>query len=457
MGGIQAYQIIQYTNESFMTEIRLINNATIVPYLFYIVKVNRKQVTEYTFTQEKFVKEISVYNVLMKKDYTILIDPITIEEFKRNITLSYGLIPDIKEVMIVKEIFPNGLSHRLGVELNSIILGSVIKRNFFFLEGLESISVLLKRKQCNLTLYNPTSDLCYYIDYEKHRDENGQIKLGFQVELMTLEKFISQKDKIVQFEEKDYKMMYEEAVKVSQSQMSEVINNSTKNRENQEVDNKQVEEIEKKNGNNDHIIEELDQKSEKLDIDEEENEIKQSESSPILQRKSENSIVRLEQANIEEENEVTRNFLIEENKENKEINTNNFIIKDKEVLDEEEKKTISEEENILHINSNSNNSINLESESDKKSEERHFHDDVIEIDLSKTRIKEEYELHIPLNSIIDSNFQYIGHMENTCDLNNKNESKNQLTSDSLKVTLNTIHSKVLTFNAFVNATYEESV
>lgn len=252
MGGIQAFHLIYINKDSILNDIILTNGDKISNIIYYIIKINKKQVSENTFINEQFVKDITLYNILLKKEFTVMIDVVQTSEFISTISLEFSTIPVIKEVILTKELLNNSkeidntkisLAGYLGLEIHDIIIASKVNNKVYFLEGLESISVLLKRKQCNLIAYNLSANICKELNFENYREKDEDIKLGFKADEINtayyLQNYKDEKNNLnilnsVKNENisnydnsiKDYGLFYDEVVKYSQDQINKSINNS---------------------------------------------------------------------------------------------------------------------------------------------------------------------------------------------------------------------------------------
>lgn len=191
MGGQLAYQINNISQDSCLNEIRVTDNINLSKYINFLVKINKKIVNEQNFSSyienrkdavEFYVKEISIYNILLKKEFSILIDTVSINNFLSGLTLNYTIIPTITKLIIIKEIFSFSPAKSEGLKEGNIVLCAKAKNNMFYLEGIGSIAHLIKIKSCFLIFYDILKDSIVEVDFEKYRSDVGALKLGFSVE-----------------------------------------------------------------------------------------------------------------------------------------------------------------------------------------------------------------------------------------------------------------------------------
>ena len=232
MGGLQAYQITHISIDNIFTGIRLINNDSIVNYINFIVKVNKEQVDESIFKRVKYVKELQLYNIIHKKEFTIIIDTMDVSLFLNGLSLYFCSIPNLINVLVTSELQTESNALKENVNIGDIILASNINDKCYFLEGIGSISVLIKRKQTVLIFYKLKEQKCIVVDFEKYRDNQNNLKLGFTAEVVNLELFLKDTSTKIVYEEKDYAQLFEEAVKISQNQANNLFINCSNNKEN---------------------------------------------------------------------------------------------------------------------------------------------------------------------------------------------------------------------------------
>lgn len=216
MGGIQAFQIKSILKTNILNEINLVNNDKIIDYIFFIVKINKTQVEEKTFQKEQFIKHLTLYNIINKKEYNVMLDTINRNDFLNGLDLSFLVIPQLTSCLKVTSVSKDSVANKEEIEEGDLILGSNLNNKCFFLDGIGSLSMLIQRKQCCLLVYKESKKIVKDVNFEKYRVDD-RLKLGFIAEAMTFEELWNERRVVVSYEEKDYLKMYEDTVKLGRS------------------------------------------------------------------------------------------------------------------------------------------------------------------------------------------------------------------------------------------------
>ena len=118
-----------------------------------------------------------------------MIENTEVSVFLKGIKLNFTTIPYLNTILKIKSIEKMGVSEQVGLKENYIVLASLIKNQIFYLEGIGSISEMIKRKNCFLVFYDPYLDKIKEIDFEVYRNDVGILKLGFTVEQIDIKEF----------------------------------------------------------------------------------------------------------------------------------------------------------------------------------------------------------------------------------------------------------------------------
>ena len=114
-------------NETIKSITFMANKYNIVPYVYFITKINNF-VEE--FRKNQIVKNFTVYNVITQKEYTISIEYMQSDAFLKGIEYERKEFPQLNQFLLISNVAKNSMSDKCGIIKDEmILLGN--KSNYF--------------------------------------------------------------------------------------------------------------------------------------------------------------------------------------------------------------------------------------------------------------------------------------------------------------------------------------
>lgn len=177
MGNSNGIKIKNCENNEVIRDIKLKDNQKIIPFVHYIVKLNRFQVEN--FPKEHLVKEFTILDFITEKHNVIHIDKMELGCFINGLDYSYGEIPDKNQFILITHVLDNSPSKQFNIKPNyTLLLGD--EDNYF--DSVDMINHNIKNKKFKFVFYDLLSNHTFIADYkDKFQDlEIEKITLGIE-------------------------------------------------------------------------------------------------------------------------------------------------------------------------------------------------------------------------------------------------------------------------------------
>jgi hypothetical protein len=296
------------------------DNKHLLPYLYFITRINKFFVED--FKQDQTVKNFTIYNVITKKEYNIIIEPLQTEKFLKGLVYEASEYPNYYQALVVSDIEKGSLSEKCGIVKREMMLLGTTKKYLF---QISEVGNEIQKGNEEFVFYNFKKDYVVVVNFKEKKEKEGNKDkggLGFELQEVDINNFY----KYFLYEKQE-----EEEGKMDNGEVNNV--NEVNDNSNKEIiseDNKEIKdtcqhgEVKKEDENKD---------IEKISDNKEEQQHDVVEKLPQLQ-------------DVITENVVTPNDDIKDHKVNEEVINNNN--KEENIIKEEIKETI-----ITNTNNNS--------------------------------------------------------------------------------------------------------
>lgn len=188
MGNVYGIKILKIKENGLLNDVIFAENKTILPYIYYITKINKFYVEN--FRKGSIIKEFTILNIFDRKEYSISIEHVESGYFFDSLEYKFGEIPKIERMLRVSKVLEEGLAHSYGIKAQqTILLGSECEY-FQSFKNLED--EILKKKSC-LYFYDFIDNKIKNLTFDVNND-NVDVKLGIECELVN----VTELSKIIQ-------------------------------------------------------------------------------------------------------------------------------------------------------------------------------------------------------------------------------------------------------------------
>ena len=174
-------------NETIKSITFMANKYHIVPYVYFITKINNF-VEE--FRKNQIVKNFTVYNVITQKEYTISIEYMQSDAFVKGIEYERKELPQLNQFLLISNVAKNSISDKCGIIKDEmILLGN--KSNYF--TAINDVVMDVQNKKEEFVFYNFKKDYMIVINFTEKRIEmkcEGE-GLGFECQEISRINFIT--------------------------------------------------------------------------------------------------------------------------------------------------------------------------------------------------------------------------------------------------------------------------
>ena len=175
-------------NETIKSITFMANKYHIVPYVYFITKINNIFVEE--FRKNQIVKNFTVYNVITQKEYTISIEYMQSDVFVKGIEYEGKEFPQLNQFLLISNVAKNSISDKCGIVKDEmILLGN--KSNYF--TTINDVVMDVQNKKEEFVFYNFKKDYMIVINFTEKRKEvkcEGD-GLGFECQEISRINFIT--------------------------------------------------------------------------------------------------------------------------------------------------------------------------------------------------------------------------------------------------------------------------
>lgn len=324
MGSSIALKILNIDSNELLKQTVFMDNKHLLPYLYFITRINKFFVED--FKQDQTVKNFTIYNVITKKEYNIIIEPLQTEKFLKGLVYEASEYPNYYQALVVSDIEKGSLSEKCGVVKREMMLLGTTKKYLF---QISEVGNEIQKGNEEFVFYNFKKDYVVVVNFKEQKEKEGNKDkggLGFELQEVDINNF--------------YKyFLYEKQEQEEEGKMDNTVNEVNDNNSNKEIiseDNKEVkdtcqhEEVKKEDENNEiENISDNKEKQQQHDV---------MEKLPQLQ-------------DIITENAVTPNDVIKDDKVNEEVINDNDN-KEENIIKEEIKETITTNTNNNSLDNN---------------------------------------------------------------------------------------------------------
>lgn len=324
MGSSIALKILNIDSNELLKQTVFMDNKHLLPYLYFITRINKFFVED--FKQDQTVKNFTIYNVITKKEYNIIIEPLQTEKFLKGLVYEASEYPNYYQALVVSDIEKGSLSEKCGVIKREMMLLGTTKKYLF---QISEVGNEIQKGNEEFVFYNFKKDYVVVVNFKEQKEKEGNKDkggLGFELQEVDINNF--------------YKyFLYEKQEQEEEGKMDNTVNEVNDNNSNKEIiseDNKEVkdtcqhEEVKKEDENKEiENISDNKEKQQQHDV---------MEKLPQLQ-------------DIITENAVTQNDVIKDDKVNEEVINNNDN-KEENIIKEEIKETITTNTNNNSLDNN---------------------------------------------------------------------------------------------------------
>ena len=174
-------------NETIKSITFMANKYHIVPYVYFITKINNF-VEE--FRKNQIVKNFTVYNVITQKEYTISIEYMQSDAFVKGIEYERKEFPQLNQFLLISNVAKNSISDKCGIIKDEmILLGNT--SNYF--TAINDVVMDVQNKKEEFVFYNFKKDYMIVINFTEKRIEmkcEGE-GLGFECQEISRINFIT--------------------------------------------------------------------------------------------------------------------------------------------------------------------------------------------------------------------------------------------------------------------------
>jgi hypothetical protein len=182
MGNTQGIKLESIENNKILNSIKIIENKSIIPYVHYIIKLNRFQVEN--FPKNHFVKEFTITNILTEKQNVIKIDNMELGYFFKDLKFKYIEIPELNQFILITKIMENSLSEQINIKENlTLLLGDKDK----YFTSTSDIEKNLSHEKYQFLFYDIIEEISFFVDFKEIYD-NKKIKENKNSETNSLNK-----------------------------------------------------------------------------------------------------------------------------------------------------------------------------------------------------------------------------------------------------------------------------
>ena len=329
MGSSIALKILNIDSNELLKQTVFMDNKHLLPYLYFITRINKFFVED--FKQDQTVKNFTIYNVITKKEYNIIIEPLQTEKFLKGLVYEASEYPNYYQALVVSDIEKGSLSEKCGVVKREMMLLGTTKKYLF---QISEVGNEIQKGNEEFVFYNFKKDYVVVVNFKEQKEKEGNKDkggLGFELQEVDINNF--------------YKyFLYEKQEQEEEGKMDNTVN------EVNEVNN--VNEVNDNNSNKEIISE--DNKEVKDTCQHE--EVKKEDENKEIENISDNKEKQQQHDVMEKlpqlqdiitENAVTPNDVIKDDKVNEEVINDNDN-KEENIIKEEIKETI-----ITNTNNNS--------------------------------------------------------------------------------------------------------
>lgn len=324
MGSSIALKILNIDSNELLKQTVFMDNKHLLPYLYFITRINKFFVED--FKQDQTVKNFTIYNVITKKEYNIIIEPLQTEKFLKGLVYEASEYPNYYQALVVSDIEKGSLSEKCGVVKREMMLLGTTKKYLF---QISEVGNEIQKGNEEFVFYNFKKDYVVVVNFKEQKEKEGNKDkggLGFELQEVDINNF--------------YKyFLYEKQEQEEEGKMDNTVNEVNDNNSNKEIiseDNKEVkdtcqhEEVKKEDENKEiENISDNKEKQQQHDV---------MEKLPQLQ-------------DIITENAVTPNDVIKDDKVNEEVINDNDN-KEENIIKEEIKETITTNTNNNSLDNN---------------------------------------------------------------------------------------------------------
>jgi len=193
MGNSQGLKIKNYDNNEILRDIRLHDNQKIIPYVHFILKLNRFQVEN--FPKNHLIKEFTLINIITERQNVIHIDSMESGYFLKDLEYSFENIPEKNEFILITKVLEKSASEDFKIKPNyTILLGDEEK----YFDSLDNISSNLKSNKYKFLFYDISENKTFSLDYTNFFQKLpvDKISLGIECGNISRLKLLKLLDKI---------------------------------------------------------------------------------------------------------------------------------------------------------------------------------------------------------------------------------------------------------------------
>jgi hypothetical protein len=175
MGSSFGIKIISLPENHILREITF-NNRKFIEYIYYITKINKFYIEN--VKKNTLMNEFTIMNIITGKEYNLMIERVEIGYFLEGMKYKSEELPKLEKFVVITGVFDDSLAKRVGLKVGTVILGN---ENMYFC-SLYDIEKQIGAKSAEFVFYDIEGDSVFGVDFESNRDEQGELRLGFECE-----------------------------------------------------------------------------------------------------------------------------------------------------------------------------------------------------------------------------------------------------------------------------------
>jgi hypothetical protein len=133
------------------------------------------------------MNEFTITNIITKKEFNIMIERVEIGYFLEGMKYKSEELPKIEKMLFITNIIENSVAEKVGIIANETI---IIGNEGMFFESLLDLEKEIVAKKAEFVFYNFVHEKVEKINFEAYRNENGELRLGFECEVIKLEDLV---------------------------------------------------------------------------------------------------------------------------------------------------------------------------------------------------------------------------------------------------------------------------
>ena len=337
MGSSIALKILNIDSNELLKQTVFMDNKHLLPYLYFITRINKFFVED--FKQDQTVKNFTIYNVITKKEYNIIIEPLQTEKFLKGLVYEASEYPNYYQALVVSDIEKGSLSEKCGIVKREMMLLGTTKKYLF---QISEVGNEIQKGNEEFVFYNFKKDYVVVVNFKEKKEKEGNKDkggLGFELQEVDINNFY----KYFLYEKQE-----EEEGKMDNGEVNNV--NEVNDNSNKEIISEDNKEIKDTCQHGEVKKEDENKEIENINDNKEEQQHDVVEKLPQLQ-------------DVITENVVTPNDDIKDDKVNEEVINDNDN-KEENIIKEEIKETITTNtnniclDNNVQVNENKNENVN---------------------------------------------------------------------------------------------------